>query len=189
MKPASPAKVPKDIKNTSVVLLRALTNRAEPAWRVMTSLFPQLSASLSYIDRFRGAPSHEVPRLIPRRPLRDARAVTFGAALMEALLWSSAEAHNRQRNVRKAPNVKRSQRVLQMVNVATERSISIHAAFIERMVQTNQPDVFVAAQYNYAALVRSQITCVHLQGGYMRYFGGRSCQEWRVEIVRVCIDL
>ena len=133
---------------------------------VVSSLFPHLAASQAYFDRFRGAPSHEVPRIIPRRHPRDTNPVTFGSALMESLLQSSAMLHCADAVATKPEpvvlNVLKTVRVLQEKNVATERSIALHAAFIERMVQTNQPQMFECVQYHYATLVRypsSPCTC------------------------------
>lgn len=125
---------------------------------VVNSLVSSSSASQAYIDRFRGAPSHEVPRIIPRRHPRDKNPVTFGSALMESLLQSSAMLHCADAVTTKPEpvvfNVLKTVRVLQEKNVATERSIALHAAFIERMVQTNQPQMFECVQYHYATLVR-----------------------------------
>lgn len=115
------------------------------SWLVTSSLWPHLSASQSYINRFRGAPSNEVPRIIPRQRLCDGHNVTFGSALMDALLFCSSLQHIiegerlvKSSDPRKPPTrpnfhyVQQTRKALHKNNVATERSIAIHAAFIER---------------------------------------------------------
>jgi hypothetical protein len=113
---------------------------------------PALCASYTYVDRFRGAPCKEVPRFIPRRKLSEGHAVTFGSALMDTLLWSSSELHfyTPGEKSSKLPKVA----VLKQRNMTTDRSIALHAAFLERMVQCSMPEFFQLAQRSHAVLVR-----------------------------------
>lgn len=112
-------------------------------------------ASQAYVNRFRGASSAERTRTLPRD------ATTFSSALMNSMLWASAETHIAEVKGEQqvAPEerrrlVKRMGEVLQTHNVASERSITTHAATIERLVQFNQPHVFHLVQYQYALMVR-----------------------------------
>jgi hypothetical protein len=139
---------------------KAFVKRMLP-WQIELEVIPSLSASQAYIKRFRGAASQEVPRIIPRRRFSDGYPVTFGSALMDSLLWSSAEIHNKtahdfdRNDSTLRSKVQFTERVLEKEgNVATDRSIALHAAMIERLVQTNRSGIFEVVQHNYAVLVR-----------------------------------
>ena len=131
---------------------------------VAYGLFPHLSAAHAYINRFRGAPSHEVPRNVSRRHPSDKNPVTFGSAVMESLLHMSAMFQSHpdaakpiavvSDTAKPTPEVRQTSTALHKDNMVTERSKALHAAAQERMVQTNQPYIFECVQYHHANLVR-----------------------------------
>lgn len=97
----------------------------------------------------------EVPRIMPRAS--NTKTGTFSSALMDSLLWASMDSHIEHAYILKhgyTSRVKKTEKALESNNVATDRSIAIHATFMERMVQNNNPYLVQATQYNYAVLVR-----------------------------------
>jgi hypothetical protein len=133
---------------------------------ILPSMYPHIAASQAYASRFRGAPPVALARDIPYHTRHKNAAISLSLATYESMLLLSATWRSTYFSEDKSISSgfsssqhARLAKCLRAGPLATERSMMIHAAVIERMVQTGDESFIAPARALKSRLVRAPSAC------------------------------